>query len=77
MEAMWLKKMTPEEQAKHNRRLLDRVRDVEVAFDVKDIVSGALTAIVEQDLPSPAWLPKSYDGRKYNKGSPRKKVRSI
>ena len=77
VEAMWLKKMTPEQQAKHSQRLLDRARDVEVAFVVKDIVSAALAAIVEQDLPCPAWLPKSYDGRTYNKGSQRRKVRSI
>ena len=77
VEAMWLKKMTPEQQAEHSRRLLDRARDVMVAFIVKDIVASALAAIVEQDLPSPAWLPKSCDGRKYNKGSQRRKVRSI
>ena len=64
VEAMWPKKMTPEQQAEHNRRLLDRARDVEVAFVAKDIVATALAAIVEQDLPLPAWLPKSCVGRK-------------
>ena len=77
VETMWLKRMTPEQRAAHGQRVLDRARDVEIAFIVKDIMSATLDTIVRHDLPTPAWLPRVCDGRIYNRGAQRRKLRSI
>ena len=77
VETMWLKRMTPEQRAAHGKRVHDRARDVEIAFIVKDIMSATLDTIVRHDLPTPAWLPRVCDGRSYNRGAPRRKLRSI
>ena len=79
---LFLNAMTPEQKERQTKRLRDRARDVDIAFVVSDLLASAIsiaTANLAADRRSNEWISAALkeDGRKNNKGSSKRRIRSL